>query len=724
MSVRELYDARFEVLASSKWREQLLDREAHKRNTATDVAEMVLALEEGVLSDMLAFSVGDHTLCYLARESGVWAEVNGKELHQMYAAMSEFCERLDAAVIRPLKSLVRRLRTARAAGAAPATPTATSGSSDVPDERTLACDQAAAEEHLAAVAALYEKLRTPAFASGVMKRIISMRVAAADAAGLHPGVLDTARACIAFTDGVFCFSKGRLLRGPAAKALYQTHTVGYSFEEMAEALGLDAEAVDEPGAIAVAEGSEADLKVRSNASAAWRTYDAFVSKIYSSSPPVRGYVMDLMGSSALNENRQVLVIHYNVGGANGKTTIFVMFKQAFGAYFVKCSSGLLNPASFSSPSGPNEELMSARGKRVVLFSEPSSKLKLSSSTIKELTGGDEQSTRALYGKKVVFVINGVVHVLCNRIPEFDDMDEGGTQRRLRVASYGSTFVDAGSPLVCPANHVYAREDVSPADARTWRFCMMWEIMVAASRREAARQRGEPPRDEPPEVVLSATRELIERDSTLEAFLRARLERTGNSRDHVSLKTLYEDYKEFCTTESRAADKKSGFKGSMVAALGAIMEASNKETNFWKGWRLREVEVADTASPMERRFKAELESETGAAWRKVRPEWLLNPETGVPMELDMFCPALRTAVEYNGRQHYEFPNGFHTTREQFEAQQRRDMAKAEICRTVGVRLVVVDAMADVQEEMAQWRAALAGGEAPRRRLPDDCLTTSA
>lgn len=568
----------------------------------------------------------------------------------------------------------------------------------MPDERTLACDQAAAEEHLGAVVALYEKLRTPAFASGVMKRIISMRVAATDAAGLHPGVLDTARACIAFTDGVFCFVRGRLLRGPAAKALYQTQTVGYSFEEMAEALGLDAEAANEPGAIAVAEGSEADLQVRGGM--AWRTYDTFVSKIYSSAPVVRGYVMDLMGSSALNENRQVLALHHNVGGANGKTTFFGLVKQALGGLFVKCSSGLLNPASFSSPSGPNEELMSARGKRVVLFSEPSSKLKLSSSTIKELTGGDEQSTRALYGKKVVFVVNGVVHVLCNRIPEFDDMDEGGTRRRIRAVPYGSSFVDAGSPLVCPASHMYAREDVAPETAHTWRYCMAWEIMVAAARREAARQRGEPPRDEPPEEVLSATRDLIERDSTLEAFLHARLEKTGNSRDHVSLRELYDDYKVFCTAEGKAADKKSGFKDTMVATIGPIVKASNGETNFWKGWMLMEHH-ADTSSPMELRFKSAVEELTGHRWYKQRPDWLRNPKTGTAMELDMVCEKLGMAVEYNGAQHYTYPNWFHNSMEQFEEQQERDRIKRELCGQHGMRLVEIVAKERLEDEVASF-----------------------
>ncbi len=123
-----------------------------------------------------------------------------------------------------------------------------------------------------------------------------------------------------------------------------------------------------------------------------------------------------------------------------------------------------------------------------------------------------------------------------------------------------------------------------------------------------------------------------------------------------------------------------------------------------GW-IHEHDKVWEASPMEERFKATLERETGKEWCKVRPDWLRNPETGVPMELDMFCAELATAVEYNGRQHYEFPNQFHSTREQFDAQQRRDRAKAEICLGQSVRLVVIDARASLDDEMEQWRAAV-------------------
>lgn len=95
----------------------------------------------------------------------------------------------------------------------------------------------------------------------------------------------------------------------------------------------------------------------------------------------------------------------------------------------------------------------------------------------------------------------------------------------------------------------------------------------------------------PDLPMCKQMERLERDSTLEAFMCARLEQTGNVRDHVSLKTLYADYCMFCAAERRAADRKSGFKDTMVATIGSIVEASNKETNFWKGWRLRDVVAA-------------------------------------------------------------------------------------------------------------------------------------
>lgn len=71
---------------------------------------------------------------------------------------------------------------------------------------------------------------------------------------------------------------------------------------------------------------------------------------------------------------------------------------------------------------------------------------------------------------------------------------------------------------------------------------------------------------------------------------------------------------------------------------------------------------------------------GHRFRKVRPDWLRNTlhNTGRCLELDGFCPELCLAIEYNGRQHYEWPNFTGMTEGEFKRQQERDQFKVETC----------------------------------------------
>lgn len=74
--------------------------------------------------------------------------------------------------------------------------------------------------------------------------------------------------------------------------------------------------------------------------------------------------------------------------------------------------------------------------------------------------------------------------------------------------------------------------------------------------------------------------------------------------------------------------------------------------------------------------------------KVRPPWLLNPATGRSLECDCFNEQLGVCVEVSGRQHFEWPNNFHATREEFEQQLLRDRLKAALCALKRVKLIVV------------------------------------
>ncbi|GAX85871.1 hypothetical protein CEUSTIGMA_g13287.t1 [Chlamydomonas eustigma] len=78
-------------------------------------------------------------------------------------------------------------------------------------------------------------------------------------------------------------------------------------------------------------------------------------------------------------------------------------------------------------------------------------------------------------------------------------------------------------------------------------------------------------------------------------------------------------------------------------------------------------VVDTSSKSEQRFTQALESRTGLKFKMIRPLWLINPLTSHPLELDLFCEEKHVAIEYDGPQHYTFPNVYHRTREEFDAQ---------------------------------------------------------
>ena len=72
----------------------------------------------------------------------------------------------------------------------------------------------------------------------------------------------------------------------------------------------------------------------------------------------------------------------------------------------------------------------------------------------------------------------------------------------------------------------------------------------------------------------------------------------------------------------------------------------------------------------------------------RPSFLKNPKTGKNLELDGFNEQLKIAFEYNGEQHYNFPNTFHKTEEEFKRQVKRDDFKRQKCLEQGIDLVEI------------------------------------
>lgn len=73
---------------------------------------------------------------------------------------------------------------------------------------------------------------------------------------------------------------------------------------------------------------------------------------------------------------------------------------------------------------------------------------------------------------------------------------------------------------------------------------------------------------------------------------------------------------------------------------------------------------------------------------IRPEFLRNPETNRKLELDCFNSELKLAAEYNGSQHYIWPNYTGQSYEQHIRQRRRDRYKLEVCDKIGIHLIII------------------------------------
>jgi len=75
--------------------------------------------------------------------------------------------------------------------------------------------------------------------------------------------------------------------------------------------------------------------------------------------------------------------------------------------------------------------------------------------------------------------------------------------------------------------------------------------------------------------------------------------------------------------------------------------------------------------------------------KCRPSWLYNSVTHENLELDLYNPTLNLAVEYNGKQHYEYIPYLHgNSRINFHNQKYRDEKKMELCQKKQVPLIIV------------------------------------
>lgn len=90
---------------------------------------------------------------------------------------------------------------------------------------------------------------------------------------------------------------------------------------------------------------------------------------------------------------------------------------------------------------------------------------------------------------------------------------------------------------------------------------------------------------------------------------------------------------------------------------------------------------------ERCTKYAIEVLTGLKFEKIKPDWLKNPNSNYPLELDMYNEKYNLGVEHQGTLHFFSINHFGGEKE-FEKRQKRDEIKYELCKQNNTKLIYV------------------------------------
>lgn len=156
------------------------------------------------------------------------------------------------------------------------------------------------------------------------------------------------------------------------------------------------------------------------------------------------FLMSKLCSYIFNDNELYLdkgqeLFFYNGVGSNGKSISGICLKKCIGELYTGANPKLLsdNPTSADAASPSKTGL---KNKKVIVYNEPDKKFKLTSSVLKTLTSNESFKSRKLYSEDEDITIEGMNIIMCNKMPEIDDLD-GGISRRLYVINFPTQFIE-------------------------------------------------------------------------------------------------------------------------------------------------------------------------------------------------------------------------------------------------------------------------------------------
>ncbi|KPC89918.1 DNA primase [Streptomyces sp. NRRL F-6602] len=315
-----------------------------------------------------------------------------------------------------------------------------------------------------------------------------------------------------------------------------------------------------------------DVAYRPGAEA--KRWEQFLVEVFPNHPELPAYMRRLVGYGITGSTAEECFVFLHGDGKNGKSKFLGALIDTFGG--VTKSTEFSTFESRVSVGQASPEVAALRGARLVTASETEKYSRLAEGLIKQLTGGDPVTCRALYGAPFTYVPSFLLMVAGNYKPAILSQDYG-IWRRVKLVPFEASFKGAKADLTLAAQLRAEREGI-----------LAWAVRGAQE--WYASGLGEP------DTVATATQDYRESEDRLAEFLNARCVREDGAR--VAPMAIRRAYAEWA--EDAGLSRKEVLSGW---ALGVELESrgfvKDKRGSRWgfNGLRLKSDEEiqADNAA---------------------------------------------------------------------------------------------------------------------------------
>ncbi|WP_459750945.1 phage/plasmid primase, P4 family [Streptomyces sennicomposti] len=261
-----------------------------------------------------------------------------------------------------------------------------------------------------------------------------------------------------------------------------------------------------------------DVAYRPEAEA--KRWESFLTEIFPSHPELPAFMRRLVGYGITGSTAEQMFVFMHGQGSNGKSVFLDALLHVF--------RGITKSTEFSTFEArvnvgqASPELAALRGARLVTASETERYSRLAEALVKQLTGGDPVTCRALYGQPFTYVPSFLLMVAGNYRPAILSQDTG-IWRRVKLIPFEATFRGADRDASLPGKLRDEAEGI-----------LAWAVRGAIEWHASGLQE--------PASVQTATQDYRESEDRLNEYIEARCVREAGAR--VAPMAIRRDYAEW------------------------------------------------------------------------------------------------------------------------------------------------------------------------------------